>query len=377
MPSLSHTLPKYRKHRGSGQAVVNLSGRDHYLGPHNTKASKLEYDRLIGEWLANGRNPLLATSEDVLMVELCLRYWRFAKGYYQKNGRCTRVTPGIKCALRYLRELYSKTPASEFGPLAFKAVRERMITDGLSRNYINDHSRRIKRMFKWAVGEQLIPAATYDALKAVSDLRKGRAEARETAPVEPVEDAVVDATFEYLPDVVADMVRLQRFTAMRPNEVCILRPCDIDRSTSVWKYRPEFHKTEHHDRDRIVLLGPKAQSVLLRYLARDPSMYCFRPVDSEEKRRAASHANRKTPLSCGNRPGSSRKRKPKRSAGERYTTNSYRRAIHRACEKAKLEKWSPNRLRHTAATEVRREFGLEAAQVILGHSQANVTQGSL
>ena len=31
-------------------------------------------------------------------------------------------------------------------------------------------------------------------------------------------------------------------------------------------------------------------------------------------------------------------------------------------------------LTHTAATEIRSKFGLEAAQVILGYSQANVTQ---
>jgi site-specific recombinase XerC len=37
-------------------------------------------------------------------------------------------------------------------------------------------------------------------------------------------------------------------------------------------------------------------------------------------------------------------------------------------------RWSPNPLRHTAATEIRRQFGLEAAQVTLGHSNANVTQ---
>lgn len=37
-------------------------------------------------------------------------------------------------------------------------------------------------------------------------------------------------------------------------------------------------------------------------------------------------------------------------------------------------RWSPNQLRHTAATEIRRQFGLEAAQVTLGHSNANVTQ---
>ena len=400
MPRLSHALPKYRKHRGSGQAIVNLNGQDFYLGPHGTKASKIEYDRLIGEWLANGRQPLHGTRQDILIVELCLRYWKFAKGHYQKNGRCTRVTPGIKCALRYLKNWYGKTPAAEFGPLALKGIRDSMIEDDLSRTYINDHLGRIKRMFKWGVGEQLIPAATYEALKAVDGLRKGRTAARETDPVEPVADEIVAATLVHLPEVVADMVCLERLTGMRPEEVCIVRPRDIDRGEEAWIYTPESHKTEHHGRDRVVPIGPKAQAILLRYLARDPSMYCFRPCDSEAKRRAAAHANRKTPTSHGNRPGSNRKRKPKRIAGECYATSSYRRAIHRACDKAfphpKLgyilrskftdaEKkelrewqsehhWSPNQLRHTAATEIRREFGLEAAQIILGHSTADVTQ---
>jgi site-specific recombinase XerC len=36
--------------------------------------------------------------------------------------------------------------------------------------------------------------------------------------------------------------------------------------------------------------------------------------------------------------------------------------------------WSPNQLRHSAATEIRKRFGLEATQVVLGHSAADVTQ---
>jgi site-specific recombinase XerC len=36
--------------------------------------------------------------------------------------------------------------------------------------------------------------------------------------------------------------------------------------------------------------------------------------------------------------------------------------------------WHPNQLRHAAATRVRREAGLEAAQVVLGHARADVTQ---
>ena len=48
----SRRVPSYRKHKPSGQAVVTLSGRDHYLGPHGSKTSIAEYDRLIAEWLA-------------------------------------------------------------------------------------------------------------------------------------------------------------------------------------------------------------------------------------------------------------------------------------------------------------------------------------
>lgn len=195
-------------------------------------------------------------------------------------------------------------------------------------------------------------------------------------------DAVIDATLPHLPQVVADMVRLQRLTGCRPAEVCILRPIDVEVSGDVWVYRPKSHKTEHHGRDRLICLGPKAQDVLRPYLLRDKASYCFSPIDSERKRRAIQHANRVTPLGYGNRPGTNRRRKPKTRPRDRYDVNSYRQAIGRAVELAnrdrdahdQLPKWAPNRLRHTAATEIRQRFGLEAAQVTLGHSQANVTQ---
>ena len=60
--------------------------------------------------------------------------------------------------------------------------------------------------------------------------------------------------------------------------------------------------------------------------------------------------------------------------GECYDTNSYRKAIERACTKADVPRWTPHRLRHNAATRIRKEFGLEAAQILLGHAQADVTQ---
>jgi hypothetical protein len=63
-------------------------------------------------------------------------------------------------------------------------------------------------MFKWAAGNELILFEAYQRLAAVDGLRKGRTEARETAPVPPVSDDVVEPTFfaPHLSADVADMV---------------------------------------------------------------------------------------------------------------------------------------------------------------------------
>ncbi len=385
-------IPDYRKHRGSGQAVVTIAGRDHYLGPHGTQVSKNEYDRLIGEWLQNGRQlPGSPESDSTITVaEMVLAYLNHAEAYYRKNGQPTSEVVDVKLSMRPLLELYSRHLVSDFGPIALKAVRQRMVEGGLSRGVTNQRIGRIKRAFKWAVSCELIPETIARALESVDGLKQGRTEARETSPILPVDDKAVDATLPHLPEVVADMVRLQRATGMRPGEVCAIRPCDIDRSGDVWTYTPASHKTQHHGRTRTIAIGPKGQAVLLKYLARDPAMHCFRPVDSEAKRLAELEANRKTPPSCGNRRGTNRKAKPKTVPGKFYTHRSYARAIYRACDRAfpapkgtagddlkawqKSHRWAPNRLRHSAATEIRQRFGLEAAQVTLGHASAQVTQ---
>ncbi len=36
--------------------------------------------------------------------------------------------------------------------------------------------------------------------------------------------------------------------------------------------------------------------------------------------------------------------------------------------------WHPHQLRHSAATELRKEFGLETARIILGHKSAEITE---
>jgi integrase len=162
---------------------------------------------------------------------------------------------------------------------------------------------------------------------------------------------------------------------MRPGEVCRLRPCDVDRSGPVWLYRPGRHKTAYRGRERVVPIGPKAQAVLTCWLEQpglsdtDP---VFSPRRAMEALRARMRAARKTKVQPSQRDR--RRKTPKKLPGEWYTPLAYAHAIARACERAGVPRWSPHRLRHTAATEIRSRFGLEAAQVVLGHAQANVTE---
>jgi integrase len=389
--------PRYCKQKGidrPDRAYVRIDGKKINLGRYGTPESYERYAELIKA--LRGETPPPQAPEppqephDLTISELLVQYLAYAVEYYQAgSGKKTEVDD-LKHVLRTLRRLEGATLAKDFGPLKLKAVRQAFIEMNHSRAYINKNVDRIRRVFKWAAADELIPASVPQALSMVAGLKRGRTAAREPDPIQPVPDDVIEATLPFLPDVIADMVRIQRLTGMRGGEVVQLRPCDLDRSADVWVFRPATHKTQYRGRERVVFIGPKGQEILLRYLVRDSQTYCFRPVDSEEKRLAELHRNRKTPLSCGNVPDSNRVENRKKQPGEAYTSNSYRRAIHRACDKAfpapkslkgkalaewqSSHRWCPHQLRHAAATEVRKNFGLEAAQIVLGHSAADVTQ---
>jgi len=277
-------------------------------------------------------------------------------------------------AMRPLLALYKRLPAVEFSPLKLKAVQGEMVKLEWCRSNINKQTSRIRTVFKWAAGNELIPPSVYHGLEAVSGLRIGRSEAKESEPVLPVPMPHVTAVLPHVSRQVAGMIQLQLLTGMRPGEVCMMRTADIDTTGPLWLYKPQHHKTEHHGHDRKVYLGPRAIEVIKPFLKTDLQAYLFDPRDAEKDRRQIQHEQRKTPASCGNSPGTNRKAKPKRTPGDHYEVDAYRRCIARACATAGIPCWHPHQLRHTAATELRKTHGLEAAQVILGHRTLTVTQ---
>lgn len=432
--------PSYRSRRGYSQAIVTLTDsatkerRDYWLGQFGTPASRECYHRLIAEWEGNGRRlpratfeqPPTTTTSGVSVAELIRDYWRWASVYYGLGDRSS-----LQILLRLLRTYYGQTPAIDFGPNKARGLREAMIRGDQnadpprrpwSRKYINRQMGRLRHLFKWAASRELVPVSVHQSLCTLEPLKRRRSEARETEKVGPVPKHLLDGVLPQLSRPVRAIVALQLHTGARPGELLGLRPCDIemDEQAGIWTYNLETHKNAYCDKERIIYFGPQAQAIIRTFLGDRPTnAFLFRPGDADAERRAAVHASRKTPLSCGNRPGTNRRTAPRRKPGERYTTTSYCRAIQYACDEAfpppahlararvpargrktdatrwetaaewkrrlgadgwaELRAWRkdhrchPHQLRHNAATLLRREFGLEAAQLALGHASAQIT----
>jgi integrase len=279
--------------------------------------------------------------------DLVADFLQFAHVHYRKDGQSTQEAENITYMVRPLLEALGDLPVDAFRPQDLVTYRDLLIEAGLARSQINKQVQVIRRIFKHGVFEGFVPAGILEALRTVRPLQKGRTKARETEPVRPVDEEAVFAVLPYLSQTVAAMVLLQWHTGMRPGEVVQMRGQDLDRSGPVWLYRPRRHKTQHYGHERVVRLGKNAQETLKPLLTDDQALPLFNPSAS------AKNLSR---------------------VGATYTTQTYGRAVRRACLRAGVEPWSLNRLRHSAATRITHEFGIELARVILGHRSISTTQ---
>jgi integrase len=385
--------PAYRKRRIRGRdiAVVTLRDastgqrRDVWLGAYGTPQSREAYAREITAWTAAGHRlepmtePQRRRSPRLTVSHLIHHYWfRHVRGAYSSGE-----TGSIQLALRVLRALYGSSPADAFGPNALRLVRQAMV-DGdpqanpprapWSRPYINKQMHRVKALFRWGVSHELLPVSVAQSLATVEPLRRGRTTAREAGKVLPVPQAHIDAVRPHVGRHVRAMIDLQVLTGMRPGELCVMRAIDIDRSGPVWLYTPIEHKTQHLGKSRTIYLGPRAQEIIAQFLTSPLDAYLFSPAESEHERHLQMRAHRTAHPTTNRTRDALRRAAPRSRVRDQYDRDSYRRAIARGCQKAGVPSWHPHQLRHNYATEIRRRFGIEAAQILLGHSSAIVTE---
>ena len=292
--AVSRKPPKYALHKPSGQARVRINGKEIYLGEYDSPESREEYNRLLARFFLG---KLDVDRDSVSISRLAVMYIDFARGYYLKDGVQTSEISIIQLALKPLVRMFGREKIHTFGPRKLKLVRDDMIQRDLARTTINKAVQRITRMLRWASENEYADGSVYQSCRCLTGLRRGRCEAREPVPVDPAPIADVEAVELFVSRPVWSMIQLQLCTGMRPGEVCIMRACDIDVSGEVWDYIPKSHKTEHHNRKRLVPIGPRGQAILRPYLAiTKDSEYLFRPDSAEKVRNALRRAARKSPM---------------------------------------------------------------------------------
>lgn len=337
-------LPVLRFHRPTRQFYVWISDQKKRLHfGRDAQAARRKY----AEWLAGlGGEAALPPPSRMTVSDALEAYRRHAEQKYASRQARHRVA----AALRAVGELYGRQPAGTFRAKALRDVRERLAGGGRSRAYVNQLVRTIQTAWRWLASEELVPADAAVSVGMVRALGPGEGGA-ERGPVLPPAPGAVDATLPHLPPTVAAMVRFQLLTGARPGEVCRMRADEVSRDpgqpvplpgtgrtvaalrcggTVVWVYAPGRHKTARRGKSRVVPVGPRAQA--------------------EVRDRLGGGLVFPTPR------------------GTAYRADSYAKAVQRACEAAGVTPWTPNTLRHAAATEVSEHFDEGTAAAVLGHA---------
>ena len=329
----------------SGIYYIYVNRKRVYLGKCDEKTAVIRYNALMQKTL-DPLSHLSSSPGDIMLVELAARFMVSHKGYYKRSSEgFDKQLHRFHIALSFPLALFAELPAAQFGAKKLIETRDAMVASNrFTRGYINTLINCIRRVFSWGVEQELVTPACLTALRAVSPLKRGRSEAKESSPVISVDPATVAATLKCLSPVVAAVVTLQSLTGLRPSEALNIRVRDLKkRQDGLVELTLEHDKTDYRreisDR-RVVLLGARAAAICRQFSAnKSPAAYLF-------------ESSPDTP----------------------YKPSSYARAISRAAKRAGVDHWSPYQLRHLYATQVRARFGLEAAQIALGHKNASVTQ---
>ncbi len=330
-----------------GVYFIYVNRKKIYLGKGDKEAINIRYKALLKKLNDNTVEFTPEDADPLSIVELSARFIAAHKTYYRHaEGTQDKQLDRFRTALSFPLSLFPTVYANDFGAKRLIETRDAMVATGrFSRTYINTLVKCLRHVFKWAVENELVKPDVLMSLKAVSPLKRGRSTAKERPAVQSVSPEIVEATLPFLPPTVAAIVKVQRYTGMRPSEVLNMRVRDLVDTGSGYKYTLESDKSDYRRAvgdKRIVNLGANAAAAVRPFLKnKEPENLVF-PTDPKTD----------TP----------------------YTACSYGRAITRAAKKAKVDHWTPYQLRHLFATEVRAQFGLEAAQTVLGHKSADVTQ---
>lgn len=328
MPRPKSTIPAYRLHKASGQAVCYVNRQVVYLGRHGTPESRRAYSELVAR--LNAETSAATTSRNFdsprTVSELLLKYaTEHLPKYSRDEQACQR---GV---IRIVRELFGEVLTDEFGPLKLRICRDAMMAKGWSVGYVNRQVKRLRRIFRIGVSWEYVAQTVADSLGSVPALDDAGIGSRQR---QAISQAHLDAVREaFTRQLHRDLFDLLLLTGARSGELLKLTSGDIDRSDEVWRAEVKQHKTRRFGKLRVLFFNTKAQLILRRYLQANPEGKLF--------------SIRRDVLS---------------------------RVFRRACQRAGVPEFTPHWLRHTVATRLADDMGTEAAQRLLGHAGRAMTE---
>lgn len=214
-------------------------------------------------------------------------------------------------------------------PRMFRNIIQHWIDEGLSQSYIRDLVSLVRDTFRWGVVEGLVHVSVYQGLQLVGNIDQ----AKPACKVDPVDKQLVRKTCRYLSTKYRMMIWLQYQTGCRPGELLrITKQLLVHVDDHLAYIDLDQHKTAHHGRTRRLHFGRKALAILTVAF----NMFGDQPF--------------------------------------MLARHTYGMTIRRVLIKEELPRWTPNQLRHTRATELRKMHGIEHVKALLGHTKLSTTE---
>lgn len=325
-------IPQIRPH-SSGNYRVTINGNTHYLGKDKSLAKKKYRELMAEEWA--GGSPIIPLLSSVTVQEL-LKQFRESQQQICSPRWWDKKDQQLLQMEQPVLELYSELPVLSFNPRCFHAIRSKYAEKKKGakkrcRGYVNELSRKLKQAFRWGAERDLVPTEVLKKLELIPELRPRELGLHDNKEVEDVKWEQVEATLPFLSNRNADIILLLWETAMRPDELLMLKVGEVQSQLHFLKN----HKTERFNKRRVIPFSHKAWEILKR-------------------------------------------RQEGKKSGERIfdwlgDSHALYQAVQRACVAGKIEPWFPYQIRHAAVTRIAIEHGKDVASAIAGHSSALTT----
>jgi len=300
---------------------------------------------------------MFQSSESITIEAAVQMYLADRTHYYDSGDGPTREVQNLRSGLKPLVSSVGSRLLIQLDAPTLAQLRDQWAHEGkVIRSTINKRIQYVTRLVKWCIERGFSKPEQLIALTSVEKVKRGRYGARDRDPVRPAVISDVETVLkdDYLADPIRDMMEMIQLTGMRPGEARMMKASELTtievEGKTVIRYIPKMHKTSYLGKRRRIFLVGRAHKLTVERISTLVGLNLFAPESEGYLFSVDGH---------GEKP---------------YATNSIHQAVRRACDRAGVNRWTPNQLRHGYATETRSKgIQLELIADLLGHADPRTT----